>query len=408
MKKIYFVISILFLMLTTSCSKVKVVKPDNIIDMSGVPIESETSTIDKENETYEDVDNTLDSDKPSTVSITFGGDTFMDKIFGETSDMMGIDYPWEEITPIFEMSDIGFVNLETCVSQRGVLEKPVELGFRTSPDKLEGYKNAGIDIVSCANNHIGDYGKTALVDTIENVEKEGICCIGAGENIEEARKAAFIEKNGLRVGFVAYSNIIPNINWIATEDTAGVANVNSENMEDILNDIKAYDNYCDILVVSVHWGIEHTQEVTEFQRELAHKMIENGADLIIGSHPHCLQPIEFYNDKPIFYSTGNLLFLQRNEMAKRTAVFRVEFDKDGYVKGYIYPVYISLCRARLLKNSDEKKGAILSNIAEISREYGTGISTIGEISQEDYLDIPLEKYTISIDDYENSQIITDE
>lgn len=393
MKKIYTVIIMMFFLLATSCSQIDVLKPE----MVNEPIETTFKTEEKINQqivespkTDKDVE---EKEESGVVSITFGGDTFMDKIFGEASEYMGVDYPWEEISPIFKMSDIGFVNLETCISDRGKLEKPIDLGFRTSSDKLSGYKNAGINIVSCANNHIGDYGKTALTDTIENVEKNGICCIGAGENSDVAKKAAFVDGNGVRVGFVAYSNIIPNKKWIATEDTPGLSAVTEENLKSVLEDVKAYNDMCDVLVVCVHWGTEHTQVVTDFQEKLGHNLIDNGADLVIGSHPHCLQPIEFYKDKPIFYSTGNLLFLQQNDMAKRTAVFRVEFDKGGYLKGYIYPVYISLCRARLLENDDAKKGEILSNIAEISREYGTGISTIGEISTTDYTDIPLEKYT---------------
>lgn len=393
MKKICTISILSFLLLTTSCTKIEVVKPEINSDPIVTLDESQTSSKTPKEDIKDADENDMESNESEVVSITFGGDTFMDKIFAKTSDVMGIDYPWAEIAPIFKMSDIGFVNLETSVSDRGVLEKPEDLGFRTSQDKLEGFVKSGINIVSSANNHVGDYGKTALMDTIDNIENNGICCVGIGENIDEARKAAFIDKNGLRIGFVAYSNIVPKTSWIATEDSAGLANVNQENIESILSDVKAYDALCDVLVVSVHWGTEHTQVVTDFQKELGHKLIDNGADLIIGSHPHVLQPIEFYKDKPIFYSTGNLLFLQKNEMAKRTAVFRVEFDKNGFLNGYIYPTYISLCRARILDNIDEKKGMILSNIAEISRPFGTGISTIGEISMTDYKDIPLEKYT---------------
>ncbi len=370
------------LTLLASCSKINTIHTNLSSDSSQTDSASSTAVSEVTHDIpiipIENNNAELSSDK--LIRIAFGGDTFMDMVFAEYSDLYGVDYPWSDIAPVFNNSDIGFVNLETSVSRNGESLKREGYGFRTSPDKLEGYKNAGISIVSGANNHIQDYGAISLTDTMKHLDTYKISYTGIGNNLGEARRPVFFESEGIRVGFLAYTEIIPFQSWTATDNTAGFCGITNETLPLYLEDIKKYDAQCDILIVSVHWGIEHTQKITNYQQELAHKFIDSGADMILGHHPHVLQPIEFYKEKPIFYSLGNLLFLKQDDFAGRTAVFRAEFNKDGFVSAKMFPVYIKACKANMLSEDSLLYNNILANMSEISAQFGTGISKYGEIT----------------------------
>jgi len=321
-----------------------------------------------------------EDESDGVIRIAFGGDTFMDMVFEEYAELYGVDYAWNDIAPIFQNSHIGFVNLETSVSTVGQSTKREGYGFQTLPDKLEGYKNAGINVVSCANNHVGDYGIQALEDTMRHLDTYDIACSGIGSCLDDVRKPVFFECEGIKIGILSYCEIIPDKSWVAGAYSPGFSGITEETLELYLEDIEKYDSQCDILIVSVHWGIEHTQEVTVTQKELARKFIDCGADMILGHHPHVLQPIEFYMGKPIFYSLGNLIFLKQDDFAGRTAVFRAEFDKNGFVEAKMFPVNISGCKANILPESSVLFNNILANMAEISAPFGTGISKYGEIT----------------------------
>lgn len=387
-------INIVFLILLgsiclTSCSKVEKASEETVYVSEITSTTHETSEIITETSIIESSVIDTNENNLNTIKIAFGGDTFMDLAFGDAADSYGADFSWTDISPIFKQADIGFVNLETSVSLQGASQKPSGFGFRTNPDKLKGYVNAGITVVSGANNHVRDYGVEAFSDTIKYLNQEGIAHVGIGENFEGARKPVFIEQNGVKVGILGYSSIIPNNEWLATATSSGLAGITKDTIQDFLDDIKKYNDECDVLIISVHWGIEHTQSVTDYQKSLAKQMIDNGADMILGHHPHILQPIEFYKDKPIFYSLGNLIFLKQDDNAGKTAVFEVDFDKNGFVKGKMYPVFIQYCKANLLDESNEMKLEILANVAEISKPYGTGISKTGEISKTLFDDPPI-------------------
>lgn len=356
-----------------SCSKIEPAAIDN-----DPPIESSEATSTSSSEIAEvTIPSTVAS---GVVRIAFGGDTFMDMMFAEYSNLYGVTYPWEDIAPIFQNSDIGFVNLETSVSTQGSTTKPEGYGFRTSPDKLEGYHFAGINAVSGANNHVIDFGRIALADTMYYLNEYDIKYTGIGSNLEDSRQAIFFEENGVKVGVVAYSDILPSTSWVATNDQSGFNGITAETLPLFLSDIKKFDKMCDVLIVSVHWGVEHTQVVSSRQKELSRLFIDNGADMILGHHPHVLQPIEFYNEKPIFYSLGNLLFLKADDKAGRTAVFRAEFNKDGFISAKLFPVNISGCKANILAEDNMIFNNILANMSENSAPFGTGISKLGEIT----------------------------
>ena len=314
-----------------------------------------------------------------SVKIAFAGDTTQSDVFAEATSWRSMRYPFEDVNDIFSSADISFVNLETCVSNRGVSEKKEGYGFRTPPEYLQVYTEAGIDIVSAANNHVRDFGMEALDDTFTNLDRYGIGYIGAGRNITEAEKMVVFETNGVKVGFTALNMINMNPTWYAKDDHAGINCVDFAACEDYLNLISEYDKQCDVLMVSVHWGVEYTNAITDEQQQFGHMLCDNGADIILGHHSHTLQPIEYYNGSMIFYSLGNFLFYKMDDEAGKTAIFEIEIDKNGFVSGKLSPVFITNCKSTLLDTDKEMYTEIIELCRTISAPYGVSITENGGI-----------------------------
>lgn len=312
------------------------------------------------------------------ISIALGGDILMDSYFADYINKHGVDYSWTDISSIMSAADIAIVNLETSVSTRGSTKKREGYGFRSAPFTLEGLVNAGIDFVSAANNHILDYGENAFFDTMDYLDDYGISYAGIGSNIEEAEGVTIIEKNGLKIGFISYTSIIPWNNWRADDNSPGVAPLHDKDIKRALENIRDSNDKCDVLILILHWGVEYESTPLDSQVELAHQMIDAGADIIVGHHPHVLQGIEFYNKKPIFYSIGNFIFLKMNENAGKTCIFQVEVNKDGFVSGQLYPIHINRCKANLLTDEDDMKQEILNKMITLSKQFGTTIDENGK------------------------------
>lgn len=349
------------------------VKPAETIIITTEEVTEETTTAVTETTTLQS----------EAATVAFAGDTTQSDVFGEATSWRSMSYPFEDVSGIFSEADIAFVNLETSVSDRGESEKKEGFGFRTEPKYLEVYTEAGIDIVSCANNHVRDYGIDALGDTFSNLSRHGIDYIGAGNNNTEAEKLVIYEKNGLKLGFTALNMINMDPTWYAKEDRAGINCVDFLNSEYYLGLISEYDKQCDVLFVSVHWGIEYSNEITEEQQEFAHMLSDNGADIILGHHPHVLQPIERYNNSMIFYSLGNFLFYKMDDYAGMTAIFEIEVDKNGFKSGKLSPVVISYCKSVLLDTEEENEkihyDEIINLMQEISAPYNVNITENGGI-----------------------------
>lgn len=181
----------------------------------------------------------------------------------------------------------------------------------------------GIDIVTIANNHTLDYGTDALVDTCTTLENAGIPYVGAGANMDRAKQLETIEVRGRTIGFLAASRVYPDTSWVANSKKPGM--VSGYDPSILLKEIEAAGEYCDYLVVYMHWGIERDEKPQEYQRTLGRQLIDAGADLVIGSHPHVLQGIEYYQGKPIVYSLGNFIF---GSSIPKTALLRADVDLE--------------------------------------------------------------------------------
>jgi len=354
--------------------KYELYKEDELIDSGNV---DDKNTIDnlESDTTYklviDEKEEIIKTDKITT--IRFGGDVMMTSYFKNYIDSKGVNYMWEDVSELINSADYSIFNLETSVSLRGSDTKPKGYGFRSDPSTLEGLKNAGIDMVSLANNHVMDYGRDALSDTLENVKKYGIEYIGAGENKDEASKINYQEINGIKVAFISASEILGYETNKATNERSGVFYLNRDDLSDInkkITEAKENENY---VVLVLHWDREYENSPKEETVKMAHSLIDSGADIIIGHHPHVLQGIEYYKNGIIYYSTGNFNFLIRNENASQSALFELNLDKEKIISSKVYPIKINACKANLLDSSSDTYKTIINNLNERSKKFGTKI-----------------------------------
>lgn len=319
----------------------------------------------------------------ATVRICIGGDTSIDSEFADIAYQKGVDYPWAEISELMNEADLSIVNLETCVSTRGVSEKKEGFGFRTPPDMLEGFVNAGIDLVNLANNHTRDFGYDALLDTFMHLSEYGIDYFGAGNDYDEAAGLVIKEVNGIKIGFTGCNRVWLPDSYAAAEGYAGINQVHSlsdARTQAYLEKIKEYDSQCDVLIVFLHYGTEEVFEVTSYQKSMSKALIDAGADMVMGGHSHTLQPIEFYNGKPIFYSIGNLIFWHvDDDIDGLTVIFDITVNKDGFVSLRVHPLFIKHYKVYRLSQTHERYSQIIDLMNTLCNPYGYAFDLDGNM-----------------------------
>ena len=206
--------------------------------------------------------------------------------------------------------------------------------FSADPRLIDGLKNAGLDYVSLANNHIRDAGATGLLQTIANVKKRGIRYSGAGKDAIAARTPAILEAAGTKVAILGYDAIAGGYHATATK--VGSAGLSAKAVK--ADVAKARAAGADLVIVYPHWGTEYDATPFANQRTLAEMIIDNGADMIIGNHAHWAAAMEVYKGKPIWYSLGNLVFDQTwSEPTMEGITLELTFRGKDLVQAHIRP-----------------------------------------------------------------------
>lgn len=250
------------------------------------------------------------------TTITIAGDVMLGRsVMGHSMSIKNPRYPFEKIYPKIGTADLTFVNLENPIVKNCPF---VDSGFKfcADPKMIEGLLFAGIDIVNLANNHIYNYGKDGFEQTKEYLKMNNIDYVGDGnfkvKNI-----------NGTTFGFLGFD-------FVTKEPTDN---------DYIL--VKKSANQVDQLIVGVHWGNEYSANSTLHQKEIAKKLIENGADVIAGHHPHWVQENDHINGKPVYYSLGNLVFDQMwSDETRKGLVVNLKFTDGNLLNEEKIPIYI--------------------------------------------------------------------
>lgn len=262
------------------------------------------------------------------LSLAVVGDIMLSRTVDKVIQRTTWKTPLAFVPEIVKKADIAFANLECPASFRGkpYPGKPADVTFRANPASLFGLKFAGFDVVSLANNHSTDYGPVALQDTLSSLDQLGIATCGAGSSQKEARRPAILERNGIRLAFLAYAEPIWSVTAAGdgTPPTAGVAIIREE---DIIDDIREAAKKADGVLVSLHWGEEFHRAPRESDRALAKRLIAAGALVILGHHPHVLQGAEWYRQGLILYSMGNFVFDMKDDTTYDSAVAVINIKK---------------------------------------------------------------------------------
>lgn len=216
-------------------------------------------------------------------------------------------------------ADLCCINNEFTFSNRGEPMDGKTYTFRSAPANVSVLQDLGVDVVTLANNHIYDYGTDAFLDTLTTLSDANIDYVGAGKNLAEAMTPRYYELNGLTVAVVNATRAEKNIMTPEAEETTpGVLRCYDTALFEQV--IREADARADVVVCCVHWGTEYSYSLEWVQRDTAKTYIDAGADIIVGTHAHCLQGIEFYNDVPVFYNLGNYWF---NEKELRTCLLEI-------------------------------------------------------------------------------------
>ncbi len=225
---------------------------------------------------------------------------------GDTSDGRDWLFPWKYIAQYTREADVFFANLEGSLSDVGS-NGGKKYSFRFHPNARKGLLYAGVDVVSLANNHVWDWGKSSLCATPGNLAEVGIASIGAGCTKAEAEAPFITTLGNTKVAFLASTTFYQDAH--ATETRAGVMKLDLENIQNIIVDLKENQNV-DLVFMSMHWGEEYFEKSTEAQQELGHALLDRGVDVVVGHHPHVIEEIEEAPNGWIIYSLGNFIFDQ--------------------------------------------------------------------------------------------------
>lgn len=314
-------------------------------------------------------------DAPPRLTISLLGDILLGERIAQQAARYGPDYPWQAVRPYLSGDHFTVGNLECPVSTRGV-RQPKQFTFRAPPAMLAGMKKAGVEAVTLANNHILDYWHPALLDTLQNLAKAGIDYAGAGQNATAAGALLIKEIQGSKIGVLAFSGVVPHVSWVAGAKKPGVPALWPYDWA--VQRVARAARQVDILIVSLHWGQEARTTPEKWQVQLAHRLVEAGADVVLGHHSHVLQGVELYRGRPIIYSAGNFLFTRsRLPLAWRGAIFQVDFQGDRPVELRVIPTVLGDGRVQPADGKTARQ--IFQHLAQVSRPRGLKLSPDGRV-----------------------------
>ncbi|WP_232510171.1 CapA family protein [Paenibacillus crassostreae] len=326
-------------------------------------LDSAATEVSVEPEIHIEEDESIVVNSDSVLTFNFAGDMMFAGKVEDKLKMKGYDFPFKYVSKLFQQDDLTIANLESPVTTAGIEASDKQYVFKSSPKALVALKEAGMDGVGLANNHILDQGVSGLLDTLKYLEKSKLQYAGAGKDADEAYAPTYFTRQGVKVALIAVSRVVPKSDWHAGKGNPGVATVYDPTLA--IKSIASARMEADIVIVMAHWGEERALNPIGNQSELAHQFVDAGADLVIGSHPHVLQGLEQYKGKWIAYSTGNFIFTKSlTETTWKTAIFSTTCTPEGECRIKLIPFHAEL--GQPVPMSEEEGQQLFKDIEELS------------------------------------------
>lgn len=274
----------------------------------------------------------------SNINFLFFGDVMLDRHVKENIDKQGFQYLFINMPDaeydFWQDKDIVMANLEGAVTNAGSHYPPVmSIDFSFQPDDVSQLKDYNFNFFNIANNHISDQGVQGIQETYSNLHNLNLDYVGCMDRKVDDCSLNIKEINGVKVAFLGYSmvyGVLPE--------------------QQLLSQIKQARTQADLVVVNMHWGVEYEKTPRQNQIILAHKIIDSGADLIIGHHPHVVQNMEIYQDKMIFYSLGNFIFDQYFSQATQEGLAVGLMWQNQHWQATLFPFFSDKGQVQLMSN----------------------------------------------------------
>ncbi len=293
------------------------------------------------------------------VSIAVTGDVMFAR---KMPNVLSMDSsPFEGVSDVTSNVDLLLINFENAATTSSDALKG-DVPLKCDPSYVPLAKANNLTVAALANNHAYDYGEQGMKDTIKSLKDADITPMGAGNTEDEAHQCVVKEVNGRKITILNYmdsenfAEYSQEVMPYANGSNPGYSAYDSEDAQKQI----AENNDSDMIIAYMHFGNEYSNSPNENQEKIAHELIDYGADIVLGAHPHVTQGIEMYNGKPIFYSLGNFIFDQSNE-ATHTAYFvKIDLFNDTGVCT-VYPIYISNYLPKYMSSEDGT--SLLSNLS---------------------------------------------
>ncbi len=271
------------------------------------------------------------------ISFLFSGDIMMDRHVLNLIEKNGVEYLLDDLGNSFDFTvfDLISANLEGAVTNGGEHYKPENLyDFAFDPEHIEKLKKYNFNFFNIANNHLADQGLKGIEETRKNLDALAFNYSGCSDSLIDDCTTKIIEIKNKKIAMLGFSAVYKSLDLDKLKKEIEVARENS-----------------DLLIVNIHWGTEYQRKYNKTQQNLAHLIIDSGADAIIGHHPHVIQGIEIYKNKPIFYSLGNFIFDQYfSSDTQNGLMIELKFNEKLFIK--IHPIKSINCKIFLMNNSE--------------------------------------------------------
>ncbi|HPS28418.1 MAG TPA: CapA family protein [Candidatus Paceibacterota bacterium] len=299
------------------------------------------------------VPTTTTTTEPQEVSLLTLGDIMLSRGVAYKISKHTPEYPFIKVKDTLWKSDLVFGNLEGPIIEGREIANG-EMVFRMDPNLVSVLSDNNIGILSLANNHIPNFGEEGIKSTITKLGYQNIHTVGAGQG-EDAYKATIVNVKGIKIAFLAYSDpMTTQSGYAAAEDHYGIAQMDSSRLK---SDIAVAKESADLVVIYMHSGEEYETNPTSRQINFAHMAIDNGADLVIGSHAHVVQSVEKYQNKYIVYGLGNFIFDQMFSLPTRQGVMAKFILTKAGVKSVEFLPYLinDYCQPTPVEGNDANK-----------------------------------------------------